>query len=49
MNELAVVVDSVGFSYTKNRPVLRDVSIHVPKGKCILISNIIGVLLIIVF
>lgn len=41
MSDLAVVIDSVGFGYTKNHPVLKDVSIHVPRGAvyCLLGSN----------
>lgn len=32
-NEIAIDIDSVGFSYSHNNPVLRDVTAHVPKGK----------------
>lgn len=33
MDEFAVVIDSLGFSYSDSSPVLKDVTIHVPKGK----------------
>ncbi|KAI2809661.1 hypothetical protein BLOT_000812 [Blomia tropicalis] len=32
MKEMAIVIDSVGFSYNKFNTVLRDVSINIPKG-----------------
>lgn len=33
MDEFAVGIDSLGFSYSRSNPVLKDVTIHVPKGK----------------
>lgn len=40
MSDLAVVIDSVGFGYTKNHPVLKDVSIHVPRGNGLILKII---------
>lgn len=35
-SSIAVLVESVAFNYKRNVPLLKDVTIHVPKGVCVL-------------